>query len=81
MVSFNDAMEKALDERIEEDRLYMTLPVIVQYNHQDFKTEKKRILLIPKRWCEKITDDIYNNYYFGTYAADITSAEQFSAYK
>ncbi|MDD3263232.1 MAG: VCBS repeat-containing protein [Candidatus Absconditabacteria bacterium] len=81
IVSFNDAMEKALDERIEEDRLYMTLPVIVQYNHQDFKTEKKRILGIPKRWCEKITDDIYNNYYFGTYAADITSAEQFSAYK
>jgi hypothetical protein len=44
MVSFNDAMEKALDERIEEDNWYMTIPIITDYIHKDWKVEKKRIL-------------------------------------
>lgn len=81
IISFNDAMEQALDKKIEDNRWYMSIPVILEYNNKDRETKKKKILGIPKRWCEKTVDDVYKNYYFGTYAADITSAQQFNAYR
>lgn len=77
IVSFNDLLEKSLDDKIESNRWYMTLPIINKYTHEDW-TKKKNF---GKRWCQKITDDIYQNYYFWTYAGDIVSADQFSIYR
>jgi hypothetical protein len=53
-------LEKSLDDKIESNRWYMTLPIINKYTHEDW-TKKKNF---GKRWCQKITDDIYQNYYF-----------------
>jgi hypothetical protein len=64
IVSFNDVMEKALDKQIADNKWYMTLPVITDYNHQNWEIRTKRILLIPKRWCERTTNDTYRNFYF-----------------
>lgn len=76
MVSFNDEMEKALDKKIDEDKLYMTFPVITDYKHQNWQNKKKI-----KRFCDPIVDDHYKNYYFGNYAAVINSAQEFSTYR
>lgn len=81
MISFNDAMEEALDKKIESNNWYMTIPVIAESLHQDRTNKKKRIWIFPKRWCERTTNDLYKNYYFGTFAQDIVSAQEFSAYR
>lgn len=81
VVSFNDAMEAALDKKIEQNRWYMTLPVFVEYIHKDRTNKKQKIWLVAKRRCQRTTNDVYKNYYFGTYAQDILSAQEFSAYR
>jgi len=50
MISFNDAMEKALDENIDKNAWYMKFPIIVEYEHFDWESKMKR----GKRYCEEI---------------------------
>ncbi|MCF7835358.1 VCBS repeat-containing protein, partial [Candidatus Gracilibacteria bacterium] len=80
IIEFNNLLEKGVDKQIEDEKYYMTLPMLVQY--QEYKDKKKLVPSIPpKRKCIPEIDNTYKNYYFGKSAEYISSIEDTSIYR
>lgn len=80
IIEFNNLLEKWIDKKIEEEKYYMKIPMLVQY--QEYVDKKKLVPSIPpKRKCIPETNNIYTNYYFWKSAEYIESVEEASIYR
>lgn len=80
----NDFMENKLNEKIEQEKYYMTIPIPVsELNLEgDIKIPPTfRATGFPFPKCIRTRYDYYQNYYFGKNANLITSAQDTSAYR
>ncbi|MCX6825442.1 MAG: VCBS repeat-containing protein [candidate division SR1 bacterium] len=80
LIQINDFLEKGLNNQIEQEKYYMTMPIPI--SELDFAGETRRVLgLKPKKICTRKTYNYYENYFFGKNANLITSAGQTSIYR
>jgi hypothetical protein len=73
----NDVLEKGLNEKIQAEKYYMTIPIPV--SKLDFQGQKKRIKPFTKYLWN--TYNYYENYYFGRNANQVVNAEQTSVFE
>jgi hypothetical protein len=76
LIQMNDFLENKLNDKVEQEKYYMTIPIPV--SELDFEGEVKASL-IPK--CMRTKYNYYENYYFGKNANLVTSAEDTSIYR
>lgn len=76
LIQINDVLEKGLNDKIQQEKYYMTVPIPL--TELDFEGKKK--WLIQKK-CTWKTYNYYENYFFGKNASSISSAEQTSIFK
>lgn len=76
IIQLNDALESGLNNKIQDEKYYMTIPIPV--SELDFEGKEKWLL---KKKCTWKTYNYYENYFFGRDANIITSADQTNIYK
>lgn len=76
LIQMNDVLESWLNSKIQEEKYYMTIPIPV--TELDFAGKKK--WLIQKK-CTWSTYNYYENYFFGTNAELVDSAQQTNIYR
>jgi len=85
LIQMNDFMEGKLNEKIDQEKYYLTIPIPV--SELDFEGDIKipatflATRLPPRPSCIRKKYDYYQNYYFGINANQITSAQDTSAYR
>ncbi len=73
LIQANEYMEKQLNEKIEEEKYYLTVPVPVGYLKVKGDTKKEK--------CVRPTYEYYHNYYFGKDANYLKSVEETNIYE
>ena len=76
LIQINDYLENGVNDKIQQEKYYMTTPIPV--SELDFEGKKKGLI---QKKCTRKTYNYYENYFFGTNANSITSAEQTNIYK
>jgi len=83
IIEFNNLLESAIDQKIEDEEYYMTVPIIKSYQYVKYENKEKE--LIPYVYtadrCEKVVDDVFVNFYFGMSLWSVLDAEQLSIYR
>jgi hypothetical protein len=84
LIQMNDFMESKLNEKIDQEKYYLTIPIPV--SELDFEGDIKipatfRATKLPIPSCIRKKYNYYQNYYFGINANQITSAQDTSAYR
>ena len=67
-VELNDFMEKRINEKIENEKYYLDIPIVVIY----YQYQNKNKNYIVTKYCEKTQNDFYYNFYFWKNALDVT---------
>ncbi len=80
-VQYNKILEDIVNDKIEKEKYYMTIPIPVSYHKIKYEIWKQKILWVNKKRCRKSADDYYENYYFWKKASNINSAQDLSIYR
>jgi hypothetical protein len=77
IIQINDYLEGKLNDKIEQEKYYMNIPIPV--SELDFQGTKKIAIPLPK--CIRTKYNYYENYYFGKNAEQVNTAQDTNIYR
>ena len=84
LIQMNDFLEGKLNDKVEQDKYYMTIPIPVSELELegDIKIPPTfRVTGLPPPKCVRKTYNYYENYYFGKNANLVTNAQDTSVFR
>jgi hypothetical protein len=64
LISKNNLLEKAINKKLMDEKYSMDIPMIEEYKYIKNNNKTQKVLRIPTKYCEKLNNDYYINYYF-----------------
>jgi len=80
LIQLNNFLESWLNQKIENEKYYMTIPVVMNYKIEERKINPGNPLIPTLPSCES-SFTYYRNYYFGKYIWDVSSLQNLSLFQ